>query len=148
MVSTIKNLREIASRCRQGEPLPSDLSTWLGQSLVRFLTHERQTIDEAFGLQRPRGGVPWWKEDAIRRRDAALRDLARLFCPALPVTAQAKCIRTLTLRYASSAWPRERDGEMPLTANEGTVRHWLWIAFKSGAPMPIGERQLRHVLGH
>lgn len=147
MISTIQNLREIAQRCRYGEPLPPDLSAWLGQSLGRFLSHERQTIDEALGLRRARGGVPWWKEEAIRQRDAALRNLARVLCPTLPVTAQARRIRSLALRYGSSAWPRERDRGTPPAASHGTFRQWLWIAFKSGASMPIGERQLRHVLG-
>jgi hypothetical protein len=146
MVSTIQNLREIAQRCQYGEPLPPDLSDWLGQSLSRFLSRERQTTDEAFGLQRARGGVPWWKEEAMRRRDAALRNLARILCPTLPVATQARRIHTLALRYASSAWLRERDSETPPAASQGTFRQWLWIAFKSGAPMPIGERQLRHVL--
>ncbi len=65
----------------------------------------------------------------------------------LPVAAQARSIRSLALRYAASAWPRERNCEMLPAASEGTFREWLWIAFKSGAPMPLGERQLRHVLG-
>ena len=29
-----------------------------------------------------------------------------------------------------------------------TQKECLWRAFKSGAPMPIGERQLRNVLAH
>jgi len=148
MTSTIQNLREIARHCRYGEPLPTDLSAWLGQSLSRFLSHERPTTDEAFGLLRARGGVPWWREEAMRRRDAALRDLAQLLCPTLSVTAQARRIRSLALRYAATAWPREREAETPPPASQGTFRERLWAAFKSGAPMPIGERQLRHVLGH
>jgi hypothetical protein len=31
---------------------------------------------------------------------------------------------------------------------EGTPLEFLWRAFKSGAPMPIGERQLRRILAH
>jgi len=148
MISTIQNLREIAQRCRYGEPLPPDLAAWLSESLSKFLSHERPTADEAFGLQRARGGIPWWKEDAMRRRDSALRNLARMLCPGLPVGAQARRIRSLALRYASSAWLRERDRETPPEASEGTFRQWLWMAFKSGARMPIGERQLRHLLSH
>jgi len=148
MGSTIENFREISRHCRYGEPLPPELSAWLGQSLSRFLSHERATTDEAFGLQRARGGVPWWKEEAMRRRDAALRELAGLLCPTLSVAAQARRIRSLALRYAATAWLRERDAEVPPPASRGNFRERLWTAFKSGAPMPIGERQLRHVLGH
>ncbi len=90
MISTIQNLREIARRCRYGEPLPPDLSAWLGESLGKFLSHERPTADEAFGLQRARGGVPWWKEDAMRRRDAALQTRGRPLSDAAGRRASAK----------------------------------------------------------
>ena len=148
MNSTIQNLRDITQRCRYGELLPPELSAWLGQSLSRFLAHEQPTTDEAFGINRARRGLPWWKEEAMRQRDAALRDLARHLYPTLSVAGQARRIRSLALRYASTAWLRECDAETPPPSSQGTSRHWLWIAFKSGAPMPIGERQLRHVLGH
>jgi hypothetical protein len=29
---------------------------------------------------------------------------------------------------------------------EDTIKQPLWLAFKSGATMPIGERQLRNIL--
>ncbi|HYC13790.1 MAG TPA: hypothetical protein VEC75_06050 [Stellaceae bacterium] len=148
MSATIQKLRDIARHCRYGEALPAELSAWLSQSLSRFLTHERPTTDEAFGLERARGGLPWWKEEAMRKRDKALRDLAQLVCPTLSAAAQARRIRSLAVRYASTAWLREREAEAPPPASQGTLRERLWTAFKSGAPMPIGERQLRHVLGH
>jgi hypothetical protein len=34
------------------------------------------------------------------------------------------------------------------TEHGGKPRELLWRAFKSGAPMPIGERQLRHIMGN
>jgi hypothetical protein len=30
---------------------------------------------------------------------------------------------------------------------EGRQQKWIWIAFKTGAAMPLGERQLRQILG-
>ena len=147
MLSTVHNLREIARRCQTGEPLSPSLLSWLGQSLNQFLSHRRGTTDEAFGLHRARGGVPWWMEEAMRHRDAALRELARRFYPSISISAQAREIHKLAVRYASSAWLRERDIETLPAGSEGTRRQWLWLAFKSGALMPIGERQLRNVLG-
>jgi len=147
MIATIDNLREIARRCLAGESLPPDLSSWLGESLKQFLSHQRRTIDDALGLHWPRGGIPWWMEEAMRLRDAALRELARRFYSELSISAQAREIHHLALRFASSAWLRDRDAEAPPAAYEGTPLQWLWAAFKAGAAMPIGERQLRHVLG-
>jgi hypothetical protein len=86
-------------------------------------------------------------EEAIRKRDAALRELARRFYSELPIAAQAREIHRLAIRYASSAWLREREAIAPPAGYEGTRLQWLWAAFKAGAAMPLGERQLRHVLG-
>ena len=147
MITSIDNLREITRRCLAGEPLPPTLSNWLGESLDQFLSRQQRTIDDALGLHWPRGGIPWWMEEAMRLRDAALRELARRFYPELSISAQAREIHRLALRYASSAWLRERNAEAPPAAHEGTPLEWLWAAFKAGAAMPIGERQLRHVLG-
>jgi hypothetical protein len=147
MLIAIDNLREIVRRCRTGEPLSGDLAAWLARSLDEFLTHRRHSLDEALGLKGAKGGVPWWLEEAIRRRDQALRRLAQCHFPALSVSGQAARIRTSALRYAASAWRFDRErGSMP-ESYAGTDKEWLWSAFKSGAPMPICERQLRHVLG-
>ena len=147
MIATIESLREISRRCQAAEPLDDELARWLGEALEQFLAHSCHTIDEAFGLCFPQGGVPWWLEEAIRSHDEALRALAARFDPELSTTARAREVRTMSLRYAASAWryDRERD-EMPATY-VGTPKEQLWRAFKSEAAMPLGERQLRTILG-
>jgi hypothetical protein len=147
MATTIQQLHEIAQCCLKGMPLDDGLARWLGTSLEQFLKHQARTIEDAMGLRFPRGGVPWWMEEAIRKRDAALRELARRFYSELSIAAQAREIQKLAIRYASSAWLRERAAAAPPATYEGTHLQWLWAAFKAGAAMPIGERQLRHVLG-
>jgi hypothetical protein len=82
----------------------------------------------------------------MRKRDMALRQLADRLHAGLSVSAQAKIIRIASIRYGGSAWLRDRTlGAMPANY-AGREHEWLWRAFASGAPMPIGERQLRHVL--
>src|SRR5258708_10700823 len=71
--------RGVARRCSAGEPLPAGLSAWLGKSLGEFLSHRQRSIEAALGLVWPRGGVPWWLEEAMRPRDAALRQPAQRF---------------------------------------------------------------------
>jgi hypothetical protein len=144
---TIDNLREVAWRCRAGEQLPAELAAWLGRSLEDFLFHRRRSVDEAFGLQWARGGVAWWMEEAIRARNAALRELARRFHPLQTVSAQARSVYSRSLRYAASAWLRDRNREEMPPQYGGTPHEWLWRAFDSGAAMPVGERHLRHILG-
>ncbi len=148
MLVEINNLREVARRCMAGEPMGDELSIWFGTSIQNFLERRCDTIEDALGLRAPQGGVPWWMEIAIRTRDAALRELADGFHAERSVAGRAQEIRLHALRYAASAWrfDRERD-EMP-ERYRGTRTEPLWRAFKSGAAMPIGVRQLRNILGH
>ncbi len=147
MPTTIDRLRDVSSFCRQGALLPPDLAGWLAAGIERFLGRESRDLDGALGLIQAQGGIPWWREDAIRRRDAALRCLRELHCPAAGVTARARRIAELLRRYAGSTWRIDRmHAAMPLYY-AGTAQEQLWRAFKSGAAMPLGERQLRTILG-
>ncbi len=146
MSITIPNLREIARRCIAGLPLDRSLACWFGTALQGFLDHRYPSIEEALGIMSFRGGIPWWRAEANRERDTALRTLADLECPDSPVAVQARHVRMLSIRYAACAWRRDRDlDEMPAHYH-GCARGCLWQAFKSGATMPIGERQLRNIL--
>ncbi len=146
MYPSIQNLREIVRLCSSGEPLGEDLSNWLGNSLDEFLSHRCRSVDDALGLQFPQGGVPWWREEGIRKRDAALRELTFRFYPDLCLAAQATEVRKISIRYAASAWRHDRDrNEMP-GRYASTIKECLWRAFKAEAAMPISDRQLRTVL--
>ena len=143
MQATIEQLRRICRRCLDD----SDAQLrWLGAALNDFLSHRCRTVDEALGLRFPRGGIPWWREEAARKRNAALRELAARFYGKEPVTTQAREVFILSLRYAASAWRHDQKEHTMPDCYLGTDHEWLWAAFRSGAPMPIRERQLRHVL--
>jgi hypothetical protein len=79
-------------------------------------------------------------------RDEALRGLARRIAPGGSTAAKAKGVYRLALRYAASAWRFDREREAMPDTYFGTPNELLWRAFKSGAAMPLGERQLRTVL--
>ncbi len=146
MFARIETLRDITRRCLAGEPLTAEESRWLGASLASFLEHRCHSVDDALGLRFPQGGVPWWREEAIRKRDAALRELAACFYGELSTSAKAKRIHMLMGRYAASTWRYDRDREAMPPRYGGAPHAYLWRAFKSGAAMPIGERQLRNIL--
>ena len=146
MLLVIDDLREIARCCQEGEPIDERLTRWLGGALERFLTQDTRSLEEAMGLQAPQGGVPWHLEEALRHRDAALRQLAACFCDGASVSAQAKQIHTWSVRYAAAAWRFERNREEMPAHYRGTEKALLWQAFKSGARMPICERHLRNIL--
>lgn len=143
---SINNLREISDCCRDGEPLDHELADWLSRALEGYLTQQFRTLEEALGLIFPRGGIPWWREEAMRKRDAALRRLAEDFHGGRAPTSLARVIALTAKRYAATSWRLDCTiPEMP-DCYRGTPKEHLWRAFKSGAPMPIGERQLRNVL--
>ena len=146
MLVAIENLRDISRRCLADQPLSTEQSQWLGVSLTSFLEHRSRSLNEALGLRFPRGGVPWWREEAIRNRDVALRALAAQFFEELSPCTQAARIRTLATRYAAAAWRHDRQrADMPANYN-GTPKQHLWAAFSSGATMPVCRRQLRNIL--
>lgn len=146
MLNAINNLREVQQCCTSRKPLNPELADWLAQSLQDFLTHRCTSVDMAFGLSAPQGGVPWWLEEGIRKRNAAIQELARRACPCETPTAQARRIRALSLRYAATGWRRDRDEDVMPARYAGTDKEPLWHAFKSGAAMPVSERHLRGIL--
>ncbi len=146
MLATIELLENISARCLADQPLDQGQRHWLGRVLAEYLAHRCPTIEDAMELRGDRGGIPWWREQANRKRDAALRELAARHFAELSITARARHMRLLTVRYAASAWRFDRNRAAMPAQYAGSVHEWLWRAFSSGAPMPIGERQLRHVL--
>jgi hypothetical protein len=147
MLNEIERLRQVSQRCLAGKPLGRDLANWLGAALKSYLSRQHRTVEEALGLHFAQGGVPWWREEAIRKRDAALRELAGRFFSGLSPCAQAQRIWTLATRYAAAAWRFDRGGGGMPGSYRGTAKECLWRAFASGAAMPIGRRQLRNILG-
>jgi len=147
MMTAIASLRDIARCCRTGAQLPADQARFLADALDRFLAHRAPSLEAALGLRFPRGGVPWWREEAMRRRDAALRALAERHHAGETVTARARAIAVAARRYAATAWREDAHRDAMPAHYAGTPREGLYRAFASGAPMPLGERQLRTILG-
>jgi hypothetical protein len=145
-MATIGYLREIAGLCHSGKPLDETLAQWLGAALDQFLRRRCPTIEDALGLRAARGGVPWWLEEAIRCRDGALRELADRHFAGLRVAARARQIHSISARYAAAAWRHDRERDAMPERYQGAPAELLWRAFKSGAPMPVCERQLRNIL--
>jgi hypothetical protein len=146
MLVTIARLREVSETCLAGEQLDEELARWLGGRLRDYLECRCRSIEEAFDLRFAQGGVPWWKEERMRRRDAALRALAATWPGDRTTAAVSRELNKLAVRYAASAWLIDRkQAEMPARYAGGRREH-LWRAFASGAPMPLGERQIRNII--
>lgn len=142
----VDRLREIARRCLNGEPLDIDHSQWLGDALESYLGKDAASLEEALGLRYGRGGVPWWREAALRERDQALRDMAQhCFDADIGPCCRSQLMAEMAQRYAATAWRIDRRLDTMPDHYRGTAREYLWRAFRSGAAMPLGERQIRNV---
>ena len=146
MCTPIENIRLVADLCRTGEPLPGNIAGWLGRSLEAYLDRQVATLNDAFGVRNARGGVDWRQAARIARRDSALRALAVERMADMGVSAKAQAIFKLSNHYAATAWLRDRALEVMPSHYEGKSTRWLWLAFKSGAPMPLCVRRLRSIL--
>jgi len=143
---SLGNLREIARVCQMGEPLPASLAFWLSKSLETFLGQDCDSLNEAFGLRNKKGGVSWRWAANIQARDEALYNLAARHFAHLSASSQAAEIHKAALRYATSRWRFDRETETMNSDYRGTPKEFLWLAFKSGATMPLCQRRLRTIL--
>lgn len=146
MGTTIDMLSEISDRCVAHAGLSREQEDWLGEILRGILERRYASIEDMLGGRQGRGGVPWWLELAIRRRNSAICEIARRHLAAESQSRQASTIYSMAVRYAASAWRIDKDRNSMPESYAGTPREWLWLAFRSGARMPVGERQLRLIL--
>jgi hypothetical protein len=160
MGSPVFRLREIARLCESREPLDPALAQWLGDVLNTFFERGTTSLEEIMGLRYGRGGMPWRRAEAMRQRNAALRILAEdFFADMGPCTrsrriavlvgpcTRSRRIAVLASRYGASAWRVDRHRSGMPEHYAGTPKELLWRAFSSGATMPIGERQIRNIVG-
>lgn len=139
-------LREIARCCLKGEPLNESLSLWIGEAVNAYLDCNADSLEHALGLKLGRGGVPWRAEVAIRIRDSSLRELADCFFANMRLCARSRAIETIACRYAACAWRiDQKHDDMPARYAD-RPEEFLWLAFKSGARMPLGERRIRDII--
>jgi hypothetical protein len=122
--SPVVMLREIARLCKSREPLDPILAQWLSEVLHTFFEHGSSSLEEIMGLRYGRGGMPW-----------------------LGPCTRSRRIAVLASRYGASAWRVDRHRSGMPEHYAGTPKELLWRAFSSGATMPIGERQIRNIVG-
>ena len=146
MLREIEYLKQIQRCCTERQPLDPKHASFLGDGLSRFLAQDCHDLNEAFGLKSPQGGVPWWREEAIRKRNAALCRLAAEYSSERSTAAIVRRIHEEALRYAASAWRFDRKRRTMHKHYAGTRKEYLWRAFKADAHMPLCQRQLRNIV--
>jgi len=115
-------------------------------SIDRYLARESESLEAALGLKANHGGLTWWRREAIHERDLALCHLATAHFSDLPPTQQARAIAVAARRYGACGWRSDQRLTTLPSQEIATVRGHLFRAFKSGAPLPLCERQVRNIL--
>ena len=144
--SPVVRLREIARLCESRQPLDPPLAQWLGEVLNSFFEHETTSLEEIMGLRFGRGGMPWRRAEAMRERNAALRSLSNRFFAGWSLCTKSREIATLAARYGAGAWLIDRNHDAMPEHYARKPQALLWRAFRSGAAMPLGERQIRNIV--
>jgi hypothetical protein len=139
-------LRRLRAGCAVRRPLDPALAGWLAASLDRYLARDADSLEAALGLASGHGGLSWRRREAIRERNEALRTLAAGHFAHLPPAERARALASAASRYGACAWRLDRQAKELPAAEALTRRGLLFRAFRSGAAMPLGERQIRNIL--
>lgn len=112
--------------------------------LNRFLSGETDDFAAALDLKSPRGKRGWRTLSRVAARDAAIREAAEKFFPALKPTQQAKELAAALLRYQASAWRIDQQKQnCPYKAGDLRAALWLILTRADHAP---AARRIRKIL--
>ncbi len=133
------DLRRLAETLAAAEPLPADVSRWLGSVL------KAAADDETFALARALGLDGASRRAALlQRRDGLIRALAATWSGS--TRAVTLNVQGELRRYGGIAWPRERSlPALPATAPER--RRLCHQIFSTDPSPPAGYRQLYGIVG-
>lgn len=142
----IARLRRIRDAAAAGMALGED-GPWLASGLDAYLRRapEGLTLPAALDLAVPVGGAPWWRTDALARRDDALRRLATEFYGSLPPRERAAAIGVSLRRYASTSWPRDRHLTVCPVRLAGTAGALHFLIMRASA-VPMSDRQIARII--
>ncbi|KQQ29426.1 hypothetical protein ASF53_19535 [Methylobacterium sp. Leaf123] len=103
------------------------------------------SLDAAFDLDRRPGQSPWWRLEALGRRDAAIRALASRYFAGRSVALQAAQIRIALDIYASGLWRFDRRNSEPPKHYIGTPKVVLFDILRVSEKI-LSVRQIQRIL--
>ncbi|MES0076952.1 hypothetical protein [Mesorhizobium sp. M0058] len=140
--AALQRIRRIA----HGFDQPDDRE-WIAAALRRYLAaaDDGLSIEDALELTAPARAMPWWRVDALARRDMALCELARVFYPSPSLSQRAAGVYDALARYARAEWPRDQRLESMPVHYVGTPAELLFSAMKAHPEM-LSERQVTRIV--
>lgn len=138
----LRRLRRIAIHTETEED-----RAWIAKAIGRYLlaADDGLTLEDAFELSTPPSCQPWWRIDAISRRDMWLRELVEFF-PQDSLYAMAEAVGAALDRYAVNRWPTEQLLPGPPQSSWSTPEQCMWYALDANGGLLLSRRQLRRIL--
>lgn len=136
-------LRELHARLAGGDPL----ERWASECLAEYLEGAAHGVrlGQAFGVEPVRGEVPWWRREALARRDDAIRRLARVRYGNQAPNEQADRVLAELERYVTSTWRHDRARGGP--RHDGEAHAALFDAADAcDGALPASPRQVRRII--
>ena len=110
MNDAFDSIERILTFCAQAQQsaVEPELIRWMAARWTDYVSNAEHgvTADQAFHLKPARGCAPWWVVQARRKRDAAIRNLARPFAME-SITKQAQRVLSIAHRYGDCRWQRD-----------------------------------------
>ena len=130
-------IRELLTVAESGEL--GELGDWLAPRLDDYLTNAQNgtTLDQALRLATSPGQAPWWRFEAQRARDNAIRRLADQHFSSLDLNGQADAIIKAIGRYRNSRWRFDKfKGCVPENYADTRSEHLYTVLRKGGGAAP------------
>ncbi len=143
----IDRLRELLKVAESGEL--AELGDWLVPRLNNYFTGASAgvTLEQVFDLAVSPGRAPWWREEALKARDDAIRRLADQHFGALDLNGQADEILTAIRRYRGSRWRHDRSIDHMPESYAGTRSALLYETLRrGGGDAPESKKQVTRIL--
>ncbi|MCJ9695148.1 hypothetical protein MOV76_26480 [Rhizobium sp. PRIMUS64] len=117
---------DVISLVEHLDRVPTSWARNMAARLNRFVSGETDDVAAALDLKTARGKRGWRSASLVAARDAAIREAAETFFPALKPSQQAKELAAALLRYQASAWCiDQRQQNCPYKASDLHAALWL-----------------------
>ncbi|MGO6724284.1 hypothetical protein ACC717_27320 [Rhizobium ruizarguesonis] len=107
------------------EQVPEPWARSMTTRLNRYVSGETRDVAAALDLKTPPGKRGWCTVSLAEARDAAIREAAEKFFPALKPKQQADALAIALKRYSASAWLIDPKEECPYKASDLHAALWL-----------------------
>lgn len=139
----VARLRRIKAAAAAGQPLDPDDAAWLAAGLENYLgaACRGATLDQTLEVTALPFAAPWWEQQGLIDRRAALRELSRLLARG-SASGTAKAIATAAADYAAGRWPALAARPGPPAEDIGRPEEIFWRLHASGCRWPLAWRQI------